>query len=246
MTREERMYKGFRLQISPDEFADNPEENTDSPVFLVHFHRDLWHCFDGLPFFRLHERGCAHTGRTEDAFREWLTIYDKKEWAVYTVDSYIHGGVRLALSGSIEAARMPDRQWDVSRCGFVLIKKDGDWGDGVNFEEAAASHIKVWNQYLEGDVWTADVMDSSGETLESCGGLYGDDYAWEWAREQVDTAATQTQEVEFMLLWDDGSWNRMKETLPISVGADQWLAWARENAPWYQPPVSGHLVRVVC
>jgi hypothetical protein len=135
-----------------------------------------------------------------------------KEWAVFHVSAYIHGGVVLALAGSARDAMFPDRQWDVSHCGVVMVRKDGEWGtagaddDGYSYErdgetvkttwrELAENHVNTWDQYLSGDVWgyiierawnCSECGTHGYEELESCWGFYGQEYCLVEAKSVVD------------------------------------------------------------
>jgi len=147
----------IRVRIIQDTDPFDPEEG-DTPVYLVHYHRNFHHhperydgtyrCkvsavpfdestgafidwmqahFDGAPVRADYEdEGEVDEDEWAEAVSDWHAEHD--DWAVFLVDSYIHSGVHLTLTGSVEAARLPDRQWDVSQCGAVLIKKDGGWG----------------------------------------------------------------------------------------------------------------------
>jgi hypothetical protein len=171
------------VEIIHDELAAAPDRYTDVPVYLVHFHRQFFTCPAEVPF---------HTGA---GFSTWLEDVDLDEWVVFFVDSYIHSGVRLALSGSLEAARMPDRRWDVSQCGAVLIRKDPKfWGEQmdeegyfardnkVTWEAVAEGHVSTWNTYLSEEVYGYRVVKKEPcctcghvdeEILDSCWGFYG-------------------------------------------------------------------------
>lgn len=182
-------HNGLRVRIIQDEDASNPEEY-DCPVYLAHFHRQFETCNDALPFSNakgfqdfLNEpvRGDFNNAEDyHDAHDEWRE--EREQWAVFLVSAYIHSGVVLALAGSIEDARFPDRQWDVSHVGAVLVKKDGEWGEDVDFEEIARGHLEAWNQYLSGDVW-GYVVDRAVrcehcgnveyEDVDSCWSFYG-------------------------------------------------------------------------
>lgn len=216
-THEEFEHNGLRVRIIRDEDPMDPED-CDNPIYLVHFHRDFEQCSKDLPFNKSgfeefltgpdpDDYDNDEEGERElaDAREEWKA--ERDEWIVFLVDSYIHSGVHLTLSGSLEAMRLPDRRWDVSQCGAVLIKREG-WGstmddegysyerDGVThkttWRELAEGHVNTWNQYLSGDVWGYIVdkpvkCDHCGnvehEELDSCWGFYGLEYAIQEAKE---------------------------------------------------------------
>lgn len=213
---EDYEYKGLRIRIVQDEDPFDPEDG-DCPVYLVHFHRSLELCPDEVPFntaegFRDFLCGPDpddyDEGKDDEHYKMDLETWeeDRKGWKVFLVSSYIHGGIALALAGSIEDARFPDRQWDVSHVGAILIKDDGEWwgdDDGLTDEcagEVAQSHVKAWNQYLNGEVYGYIVerpvtCEKCGHTeyedLDSCWGFYGLDYCKEEAELVADAKAKE-------------------------------------------------------
>ena len=157
---------GFTVHIYTDLDAQNPEEVTDAPIYLVHFHRQFEHCSKDLPF-------------TRATFGTWAADLAKestpRSWGVWSLASYIHGDVTLALLDSSRASNFPDQQWDVSRCGWILIPRQewveytGVTAEEVNWRKLAEAHVEEWNQYLSGDVYGYEVEG----TNDSCWGFYG-------------------------------------------------------------------------
>jgi len=201
---EEIEYKNHRIRIAQDHDPLDPEEG-DCPVYLVHFHRQFGRCPDEVPFSGEDEAQWFLNGPDkrradyEEELAEWKD--DRKGWKVFPVSAYIHSGVSLSLGhGS---------GWDVSNCGAILIKDDGEWFDGnltdERAEEIAEAHVKEWNQYLNGEVYGfmidgplethQDLCEKCGhvqreyeerEVLDSCWGFYGLDYCIEEAKGMVD------------------------------------------------------------
>jgi hypothetical protein len=158
------------VQIFIDEHASNPEDSADAPIYLMHFHRELEVCPEEMK-----------DKRSRADIREWLRERaaepeGEKTWSIWPLASYIHGGVVLALMGSERASTFPDQQWDVSRCGWILIPRK-EWAEysgipeaEVDWRKLAEAHVAEWNQYLSGDVY-GYVVD--GDMSESCWGFYG-------------------------------------------------------------------------
>jgi hypothetical protein len=77
------------------------------------------------------------------------------------IDVYVHSGAYIALSGSVDAARMPDRRWDVSRGVWIPgpeVRKDLDLAATPEErverrEKIALAQIEEWNAINSGDVW---------------------------------------------------------------------------------------------
>lgn len=172
--------QGLRVNIRTDEYAESPEEYSDSPVYLAHFHRRFSQCHKELPFRgpeRFVEWKRAYEGKLrsdEDSadappeFRRTRAKEMQEEWACFDIATYIHSGIVLALSGSGTAASFPDQMFDVSHCGAVLIRKDESyWGAGQtvkegqeapSWKEIAEWHLKAWNQYLAGEVYCFEIL----------------------------------------------------------------------------------------
>lgn len=204
--------QGLVAKIYQDSDPQNPEDMTDSPVWLGHYHRQFWRDPKELPF------------RDGPGFVDWFKGYNGEEregddlsgpgaplflarrkqelqeqWAVFVVRAYIHGGVSLALEGSIDHLRMPDQQFDVSRCGVVLIDKK-KWHGGLPagaevpedddryWREIAEAHVKEWNQYLGGEVYGYRVVEGENDDneVDSCWGYYGIEAVREAAREAAE------------------------------------------------------------
>jgi hypothetical protein len=166
------------IKIQADSDASSPSEDADKNAFLVYGHRDF-----------------TVNGPDEEKARE---VHEAKStWEethhVWPVFAYIHSGVHLQLGTD---AGLPDRQWDVSMCGYCLVTRDAS--DIPEPRKYAEGMIETWNQYLSGDVWGYDIelhklqTDSDGDPIEerdyyerhsraldedSCWGFYGSEYA---------------------------------------------------------------------
>ena len=157
--------RGYTIEIHQDEDPFfSPKENADKHAFLVYGHRD----------FTVYGPNNEKAQDIHNNLDEWKETYHV--WPVYT---YIHSGVYLKL-GSDEG--LPDRQWDVSMCGYVLITKDES--EIPYPEKYAQGMIEEWNQYLSGDVW-GFVIKAGEEEIRSCWGFYGLDYCKEEARSEA-------------------------------------------------------------
>lgn len=218
--------QGLLAKIYQDPDAQNPEDMTDAPVWLGHYHRQFHRSPKELPFrdgpgFVDWYRGYNGEERENDdlsgpgapVFLKKRKQELQKQWAVFIVRSYIHGGVSLALEGSLDHLRMPDQQFDVSRCGVVLIDKvkwreyvgtpptpeDGVAVDQTDWRKIAEAHLKEWNQYLGGEVYgyrvvkmqTCNLGHEHEEELDSCWGVYGKDATVEMAREAAEAFAAE-------------------------------------------------------
>jgi hypothetical protein len=180
---------------------------SDSPVWLAHYHRQFWHDPKELPFHSGPEfvawyreyNGEQPEEMDEQECSEYLNARAaalQEQWEVFIVRAYIHGGVSLALEGSVDHLRMPDQQFDVSRCGVVLINKKkwhaymgtevpGVAAPGectVDWRAVAEAHIKKWNQYLGDEVYGYQVVENDDNEVDSGWNYYGIEAVREAAR----------------------------------------------------------------
>jgi predicted RNA-binding Zn-ribbon protein involved in translation (DUF1610 family) len=127
------------------------------------------------------------------AYMEGEKVSIFKDYHVFPLEAYIHSGVVLALSREGE---FPDRQWDVSQLGAVLVSKK-EARTKAKARKLALSLIESWNDCLSGNVYGYDVEDAEGNNLHSCGNFIGDydskGGALDCAREEVDNLTNNGQ-----------------------------------------------------
>ena len=153
----------FSVRLEQDQDARSPQEDGDTGLFLVAKHRQF---FVAPP-------------ESEKNF-EIQDVLDahKETHHVFPLEAYIHSGVVLALSGE---GNFPDRQWDVSQLGIVLVAK-AEWKTRAAARKAALGYVATWNQYLSGDVHGYVVAEHEtaadpqsaiiDDHVESCWGFY--------------------------------------------------------------------------
>ena len=147
-------YKNHVIKIFQDEdYSSSDMFNDDDEVFLLYYHRDFFITRKGF-----------NEPRNAETIKDWKTKYH-----MFTVYAYIHSSILLSLSNT----NYPfSDQWDVSNCGFVMIKKDS----GIeNPEEAAQALINEYNDILSGNVYGYEIVFNNGiDKIDSCWGLIGD------------------------------------------------------------------------
>jgi hypothetical protein len=151
----------------------SPDEDGDDGIFLVGYHQDFTVRRDDII--------------TKDALIEAMSDKDAeirgKYW-ILPLEAYIHGGVVLALS---REGNFPDRQWDVSQLGAVLVSKK-EWPKYLDAKKAAQGLIETWNCNLSGDVYGVVVEKYDAEKKQidhdACWGYCG----YEYALEELKTA----------------------------------------------------------
>ena len=149
-------HKGLEIEIFQDKDAQSPKE-WDNESFLVGYHRDFY-----VENSRITKETAIDIADNENT-DEVKAI--KKEYHIFGLEAYIHGGVSLALSYE---GNFCDRRWDVSQLGLVLVSKK-ETRLKAKAKKMADGLIAEWNDYLSGNVY-GYMVDGGG----GCWGFYGD------------------------------------------------------------------------
>ena len=113
---------------------------------------------------------------------------------------YDHSGLSMR-AGSTNS--FGDR-WDSGQVGWIVateeaVKKEFDKVDAktlMKARKAPINEIEIFDQYLQGDVWYYCITDEKGETLDSCGGMYGLDYCKKEATQSAKRLWAEIKERE--------------------------------------------------
>lgn len=160
-------YKNYIIKIYPDELFEAPNKWNDPECFLVGYHRDF--CVEKNEIITKEQAISIFTGEISEK-----EILDK--YYCFRLEAYIHSGVWLAFS---EEGNFPDRRWDVSQIGLVLVNKYIQGKRAITKDTAkkyAKDLIDTWNDYLSGNVYGFEITAENGKEVDSCWGFYGD---WE-------------------------------------------------------------------
>ncbi len=156
-------YKGYTIEIQPDTDAQSPDDWGDEDLFLITTRNR---------YFEVQRDGFSMDDARDGQY--------KKDYPVLRLMAYIHGGVALSLGSG---GQFSD-PWDSGQIGYVLVKKRQGFR---NIRKAAESLVNEWNQYLSGDVWGYSVTDENGDDTDiSCWGFYGQEYAIQEAKQEID------------------------------------------------------------
>lgn len=167
MSLETTKYRGYNITIDFDEYyePDDPECYSSDDAFLVYDHNQ---------FYVEHDNKIT----ARDVFENMNTKY--KQYRVYVVYAYIHGGVSLSLSRHGEHSC----RFDTSNTGYILIKRKNGLTDSKAFE--IAQHIlDDWNQYLNGSYYEYKIKKDS-DVIESCTGFNSKEEALNEAKIIID------------------------------------------------------------
>lgn len=240
---------GFTINIAYDEWLDPPDRWDDGPAFLgevkgygnknwsasrarsaIPFGEGPWD-FDRTDYYELG----AQVSSEEELREAWEEEYDPTH-KVYPVklEDYGSNGCRLRECSHDRAD------------GYVIVKlpytSEVERLAHVDFDPDALKEavLKEWNMYFEGDVHIAYVLDSSGEIVESLGGLYGRDVANEWVEETLDFLKHDSRDVAVQVTHGSlplpfparvvSEIEMVK--IPRWVGLEDVPRWAISEGPW--------------
>jgi hypothetical protein len=158
---------------------------------------------------------------------------DTEDYRVLMTVHYIHGNTGRMVIGDSAVGQ--------AQCRALLktILAGGGDGDGIyaltreeleakygkvtrstllKATQAMHSELKTYSQWLEGEVYTITVYDE-GETLESCGGFYGEDYALEEAEAMLlHHASIKDRETQAVREWAKSMGETLNEVMiPMEV-----------------------------
>ena len=190
----EEAYKNVVIKIYRDDDSQSPEEWQDENLFLVAYHRDFTvdkKISQGLAQC-ITNNGKYEDDSINDEARQYI-----KDYYIFGLEAYIHSGISLSLS---REGNFPDRNWDVSQLGVVLVSKE-EAKTRKEAQKLAKGLIKTWNEYLSGNVYGYVIEDKDGEHLDSCWGFYGD-YEENALKEARTIAEVSNKELEKKLKAD--------------------------------------------
>lgn len=180
---------GYRIEVTSDEYADNPREWCDISRFVLAHKR-----------YNMPNESSIDPNDYDTLDGLQQAIEEEYGTCVFVpVSMYDHGNVHI-YAGS------PTCPWDSGYLGVAFMTRDdviGNWGGkyltkrlrqrAIDFLKA---EIELYGDYMSGHVFSASVYDPDGEVLDSCHGFYGLDYSksglLEFARETVANMARVT------------------------------------------------------
>lgn len=189
MSIESFEHNGKTVKIYQDQDASSPREGYDVGIMVCE-HRDYYlgdepgrgrsakiEEYDDL------KRAMLHYGRENKLalFERYCRIYHGTTVVLplYLLD---HSGLWMRTGTFME----DPGGWDTSMVGFILDTAKTRETTGVRLEDvekALRSEVKVYSQYLEGDVYGYVIEDEDGDEEDSCWGFFGIDYAMQSARD---------------------------------------------------------------
>jgi hypothetical protein len=203
MSEETVEYRGYTIEIWNDDHAENPREWCNLGTLALKNSGwaeesvDDQESFFGLLLDEEDYRPWSREYQDYDRYdidheKAWRKIEEK--YIVLPVYKYEHSGVCYNTSGF-------SCPWDSGKAGYIYASKEDvrrDYSVKRISPRVYAlvvgvlqSEVKVFSQAVNGEVYGYTTYDPDGETLDSCGGYYGDDrdgYMMEQARGSIDFA----------------------------------------------------------
>lgn len=172
-------YKGFTIEIIPDEDAENPRTAWDNLGTMQCFHRRYTLGDKNL----IRHEDYAGWDEMEDAIRK-----DLGAEIILPLYMYDHGGITISTSPF-------SCPWDSGRIGFIYVTREKllkEYGNVRLTKDIIAKatkvlegEVEVYDQFVQGDVYGYTIKDSEGEDGDSCWGYYGIEAAEEAAKEAI-------------------------------------------------------------
>ena len=174
MLTETFKHNGKTINIKSDDFADSPR-NWDNLGTMICFHN----CYS---------LGDSHNIDSND-YNGWDEMekslekdYDAVILPLYLYD---HSGITMNTTGF-------NCGWDSGQVGFIAIsketaRKEFSWKNITakrkeRLAERLKEEVKTYDQYLTGDVYGFEILNSEGEIEDSCYGFFGEESAIEEAK----------------------------------------------------------------
>jgi hypothetical protein len=162
-------YKGYTINIFPDDHPPDPREEFDHLGTMVCFHRR-------------YDLGDQHDFRNPNEFAEFL-----KEEKPICLPLYLYDHSGITISTKSERFRACDPQgWDWGMLGYIYATKEDVRKEyGVKHvtrkilekvTKLLQSEVQEYDHYLTGNVYGYEITKGerqAGEVIDSCWGFFG-------------------------------------------------------------------------
>ena len=165
-------YKGYTINIHPDDHPLNPREDWEPLGTMICWHR-RYNLGDENPF------------DSSDEFFEF--IKDNPGIVVLPLYLYDHSGISMSTGSFV--GRAHHAEWDSGQVGFIYAtREDMQKWFGWKYitkarreavEKYLDGEVESYDQYLRGEVYGYTIEDPTGDELdESCWGFFGDPHGY--------------------------------------------------------------------
>lgn len=168
-------HAGLIIRLEHDHDCESPLEHECQPRFA------MWHRRRNNP-------------APEYASPDDVRAAVKKGAVALPVRAYEHSLISFTVSDFGYPYNDP---WDSAWAGYVVFTKEimKDLGvkkkDAARLTEIAQSAMEEYTEWCNGECYYFVIENAVGDTLDSCGGFIGYDYALETAKEAADACAEQ-------------------------------------------------------
>lgn len=178
-------YKGYLINIFPDEDSADPRKAFDHLGTMVCFHRR-------------YDLGDRHEFRSPEEFMRFLKDEKPICLPLYLFD---HSGITISTENGRFRACDPER-WDWGLLGFIYVTRESLWKEynvsrvGRKVFERVTKLLKAeveeYDHYLTGNVYgyeiTKGAEEQGKEVINACWGFFGnpDDYMIPEAKAVID------------------------------------------------------------
>jgi hypothetical protein len=191
---EKTLSSGRRVIISQDDYPENPRV-WDNFTKMICFHRK-------------YDLGDSHSYNADD-YSGWEEMEDaivekEKPLIIEPLYMYDHSGITIATTPF-------GCRWDSGQVGFVmvtpksldeygLVMKDDETYDDylTRLQKRLEDDVRVYDDYVRGDVYAYMIEDEEGDVVHSCGGFYGDDFHKSGLIEYLSDDLTEEELAEFV------------------------------------------------
>lgn len=189
-------YRGFTIELVPDEYPHDGPRDWDNLGTMV-----CWHS--------RHNLGDSHNYDPREFGPRFVARKFGEQSIILPLYLYEHSGLQMSI-GSFN-----DR-WDSGQVGFIFVSEDKikeEYGDLSEEHRKRArkvleSEVTVYDNFLSGYVYGYVAKNGKGDVVDSCWGYYGDadkEYALQSARNHIDWRLDQKEvdyaEVEARYHW---------------------------------------------
>ena len=162
----------MKIRIEQDEDFSSPRDPDTDLGIMVCFHKK-------------YDLGDEHNIKHDD-FVSWDRIKEhlkKVEKATHILPLFLldHSGVTINTTGF-------SCPWDSGQIGFIYATVETVARTGVKLEDVEdqlRAEVKLYNQYITGDVWGFSIVNDKKESVDSCWGFYGQEAAKEAAEQAL-------------------------------------------------------------
>ena len=112
---------------------------------------------------------------------DYMDDIQADEYIILPLFLYDHGGICMNCRGFYDI-------WDSSQVGYIYvskadIRKEYNWKYLTKkrldrIQSYLETEVQIYSYYLTGLVYWYEIVNPEGESLESCGGFYGNDHEW--------------------------------------------------------------------